>query len=701
MAKPPPTNAQGMIEGTGDVSPGGAYRLQQLKGVMLFGDSIEIDLSKPLKAYGNQYVMAYQARSRAGDGRSYIAYVCEPAFTPRNRMGPAYAAVSNPSLVRLVGSGIGRIPDQHLNRFVFVYEDTLGKPLSDTDTDLALGMKPDRVLEKVFVPLLDVLRDLRNGDIVHGGIRVTNLFDGGKENYDHVVLGECLSLPSSMAQPAVYEPVDRAMAQPTGRGAGSNQDDMYSLGVSLALLMRAKDPMRGKNDAEILQSKMQYGSFTTLMSSEDHLPNSVTELLRGLLHDDRRQRWTIEDTLAWHDGRRLSPKQGIKRLRASRPLDFAGKTYSFPTSLARDMFRHPTEAAQLIDSGEIQQWLKRSLDDEAMFDRFEMAIRLGDDDPRRGPMYFDRLIARVGICMDPDGPVRFRDVSVTGEGLATALAEAFVSGRNLQTYAEIFSGNLLSYWLTVLTDLNIDVVSFVSRFDACRGFMRQQGPGFGLERVLYYLNPDVHCLSPLVNRYYVRTPEELLQALDDLAADKANRPARIVDRHILAFLCVRDRKMAEPYIYDLSSEELFRHALGTLQSLAAIQRFGKVAPVKNLSNWMADFIEPVFARFHDRDTRKDLRKKVEELRDKGDLPRLLAVLDDAELLRRDLSNFRRAMQMHKALVTEKNNLLVRTAQPKYFGRREGREAAIAASGIISMLLLIGVIVLYLNGARIL
>ncbi len=704
MAKDKKLPVPEVVEPAADVTTadvgGSAFKVTLPKGTMMFGESIEIDLNTRLPKYSNAYSGAYAAKSNGPDGRDFIAYVCEPQYTPRNRLGPAYATIANPGLVRLIGSGIGRMPDHGINRFVFLYENSLGKPIVESDQYLCGGMKSERTMEKIVVPMISVLKDLRNHDIVHGAIRATNLFDGGKDNYDHVVLGECLSLPPSMAQPMIYEPYDRAMAQPTGRGLGTNQDDLYALGVTIALLLRTKDPMKGKSDAEILQSKMQYGTYSTLLGSDEHFSSGMLELLRGLLHDDRSARWTLDEVLSWMDGRRLSPKQSAKKLRAARPLEFNTKTYSFPAALARDLYQRPPEAVQLIENGDLYQWIKRSLDDELMLNRFESAVKSADEQGR-GTGYWDRLLARMAICLDPEGPIRYKNISVTGEGISTALAEAFVTNQNLPTYAELFSGTLLSYWMTTLTDLNHDMANFVTRFDACRNYIKQPGPGFGLERILYFLNPDVHCLSPVISRYYARSPEEFLQACEDLASDPARRPPRLMDRHSIAFLCVKDRKVAEPYIYDLSSNEPYRYALGTLQCLAAIQRYYRQPMLKNLTQWMADFIEPVFDRFHDRDVRRDLRKKINEVRDKGDLGKLLAIIDNAELLRTDLLHFRQAMRNYRALVAEKENLSVRVNESQFYGRREGRETSVLVAGVVATLMITGIVILYLSGARIL
>jgi len=699
ITKPAGELIEGADSAHSDVNAGG-FKGTPLKGRMMFGDTIEIDLSTRLAKYSNQYVGAYMAKSISADAREYIAYVCEPQYTPRNRLGPSYASVANAALLRLIGSGIGRIVDQNLKRFVFIYENALGNPIAETDLSVAMGMKAERVMERVVHPIIGVLKDLRDNDIVHGGIRATNIFDGGKENYDHVVLGECLSLPPSMAQPSIYEPIDRALAQPTGRGLATNQDDLYSLGVTITLLIRTKDPMKGKTDAEILQNKMQYGTFSTLLDAGEHISGALLELLRGLLYDDRAQRWTLDEVLSWLDGRRLSPKQSSKKLKAARPMPFNGKTYSYPALLARDLFQRPQEAVQLIDSGDLYQWIKRSLDDELMLLRFDNAVASAEEGGRTGT-YWDRLISRMAIALDPDGPIRYKNLSLTGEGISTAMAEAFVMNKDLTTYSEIFNGTLLSFWMATLTDLNHDVASFVSRFEACRNYVRQPGPGFGLERVLYFLNPDVHCLSPVISKFYARSPEEFLQAAEEIAADTAHRPGRLMDRHSIAFLCVKDRKVAEPYLYDLASNEPYKYTLGTLQCLAAIQRYYKMPPMRNLTQWMADFIEPVFDRFHDRDVRRELRKKVAEVRDRGDLAKLLSILDNAELLRVDLVNFRNAMRQYRALVQERDDLGIRARDIKFYGRREGRETSVIVAGFIATLLIVGVIILYFNGARIL
>lgn len=672
-----------------------------LRGLMRLGEAVEIDLERRLPAYSNNYVGCYAAKSLGSDSRDLIAYVCEPQFTPRNRQGPSYANLSNPSLLPLVASGVGSVQETGVSRFVFIYEDVLGNPIANNDINYCGGMRQDKLMEKVVNPLIGALKDMRDADLTHGAIRPGNLFDGGKENYDNVILGDCLSLPGSMSQPIMFEPIDRAMAQPTGRGLGSNQDDLYSFGVTVALLARTRDPMKGKVDVDVIGHKMQFGTYATLVSPEEHFSSSMVELLRGLLIDDRRLRWTMDDVLTWMDGRRLSPKQAPKKQKAARALSFHGKSYSQPNMLGRDLFTRVQETVQLVESGDLEQWIKRSLEDDLMLSRYLAGIRSAEDQGR-GASFWDRLVSRMGLVLDPTSPIRFKNIAVTGEGISTALAEAFVSKKDITTFKEILSSSLISFWMNILTDLNYDMAPFFNRFETCRNYIHQPAIGFGLERVLYFLNEDVHCLSPAIERFYVRTPEEFLEACEVIAAlpdDK--RPTQMMDRHSTAFLSAKDRKICEPFLFDLASTEPYRHVLGTLQVLASIQRYYRMPNMPNLGLWVAQKIEPLYERYHDAENRKMLRQKIDEVADKGDLSRILSTIDNAELLRTDLLNFRRAMRDYRLLINEKDELIKRLSNVTYFGRREGRETSVILSGIIATMMIIGVIVMYMNGARLL
>ena len=125
------------------------------------------------------------------------------------------------------------------------------------------------------------------------------------------------------AQPIIYDTIPRAIASPLGRGVADYSDDIYALGVTIAALMRVHDIAEGMSDEEIINHKIEVGSFN-FIAGKDRFPAQILELLRGTLNDNPNLRWTFDDIMTWADGRRVSAKQGatLTALKASRPLEF-------------------------------------------------------------------------------------------------------------------------------------------------------------------------------------------------------------------------------------------------------------------------------------------------------------------------------------------------------------------------------------------
>src|SRR6185436_8132594 len=112
-----------------------------------------------------------------------------------------------------------------------------------------------------------------------------------------------------------------------------------------------------------------------------------------------------------------------------------------------------------------------------------------------------------------------------------ALAEAVALKKDLQPFAEMIKEQSVMYWLTEQTDPKVDTGTLISRFDSCRSFVRNNSMGYGIEHCLYYLDPEVPCLSDRVRRYYVRSTEDMLYAFEALSKVQG-RPELFIDRHI-------------------------------------------------------------------------------------------------------------------------------------------------------------------------
>lgn len=663
-------------------------------GTALLDGEIEILIGAPLPYLDKGPVKAYAARKRGDSAENLFAMICEPHLMPRSGEALSYAAVIKPAVTRLVSSGPLYWPPAAAARYGFIFQNNLGRPLIEmAGEENGLGWRQDHVLKSVIGPLVEVLGGLHGAGIVHGNIRLDNIFDGGEKNPEHVILGECLSTPPSYTQPMLYETVERAMYDPIGKGPGLFADDIYALGVSLAIIMRRKDPMQGRTADEITNEKLSQGSYNTLLGKE-RITGPLLEFLRGLLYDDRDQRWTMVEILTWLEGQHLSSRQSTKKRRiAARPLPFNGQSYERQTLLARDLNNNLAEAVQLIDGGGLEQWITRSLDDGNLKERFDGAVESAREFGR-GAGYPERLVCRVSIALDPEGPVRYKGMNLHPQGFSCALAEAVALKKDLQPFVEMISQLAVMYWLTEQVDMKVDTGASISSFDSCRGFVRHNNMGYGIERCLYFLDPEIPCLSDRLRNYYVRTPEDLLYAFE-VISKSPGRPELFIDRHVAAFLSIKDRKVIDVYSADLGAAEAARRIMANLKVLSTIQQRAKMELFPGLSAWFAEIIEPLYGRFHDRELCGRLRKKVEKLKGKGDLVQITLLFDDYETLLDDFNAFRAAMEEYALLRQEEALIESQIEKPEMLSTAPGRRAAAVVSSVLSVIIIIGFGIMFL------
>lgn len=654
-------------------------------GDCIFNDFITISTTGRIPHYDKGSVLAYTAQGSDKYAQNLFALICEDHLTPRTMKANNYAAINNHSLVRLVAAGIVNWAPAGKEKFCLIYENTLGAPLMKEDTYGGLGLKPEIVLNNVIRPIITVFEDMRDKDLVHGNIRAANIFNGGSANFERAVLGECLAIPPSYNQPTMYEPIDRAMTSPAGRGMGTQMDDLYSFGVALAVLMRHMDPTEGMTDDEIIERKMEEGSYSALLG-RDRFTGAILELLRGLLQDDETQRWTLEEVLIWLDGRRLSPKQAHRRSKATRPILFNGQKYFRPEILAKDLGKNPGEVKQVIENGEMEQWLTRALEDKATTARYENALKQSADAGKTAS-HADVLATRLGIALHPTGPIRYKSISIQPEGIGSALSEAYIMKRDMNAYVDFFMHYFITQWIDSQSGNVVDVSSLISKFDGARAYLRHKGIGMGIEKCIYAMNPDVHCLSDKLSKFYVRTPEELMHAYEKLSK-MPSRPIMFFDRHVVAFLSVKDRKNIDPYMYDLNAPEPYRKIMAEMRTLATIQKRSQMGVFPGIGDWMIENLGPVYERFHDSELKEALRKKVERLKGSGDLARILMIFDNPVVYQEDNSNFRRSMRRYYDFEQEVADIERQLRDESSLGKEWGRQIAAICAGILA-----GIIVL--------
>jgi hypothetical protein len=199
---------------------------------------------------------------------------------------------------------------------------------------------------------------------------------------------------------------------------------------------------------------------------------------------------------------------------------------------------------------------------------------------------------------------------------------------------------------------------------------------------------DAPCLSPSFRNYYIKTPEDYFLALNDLC-EKNQAPDRIIDRHVAAFLSVRDRQMIDTYAVDINSPLGHVKALAVLRVLAKIQSRGAMGKVSGLSNWVVDNLSKhLLERLHDRELRVKVDTQLRKMASSGDIVAMAALFESDSALRQDQPLYLQASAQYQNLLNEENVLGYNISHNKRYGHGTGREVASIVSAAASFVIIL-------------
>ncbi|MFV3077521.1 serine/threonine protein kinase [Niveispirillum fermenti] len=662
-------------------------------GPVDLGGRCEIMPGTPLPALDSAGGAAYAARLSRDRKTETFAIVTDRPVPARIEVMSVFRTVENPNIMRLMDWGtVDWTPDGR-RRFVLVFERPGGRRAMQDLSETREPLPDDQIIRTIMPSLLFALREMNARGFTCGAIRPTNLFLKDPAS-SALTIGDCLSTPVGYGQPVLVETIERGMAQPSGRGPGTIGDDLYALGVTLLTLYLGRNPLADLDDEAVLKLKMDRGTYPAL-TSQVRLPQSLVEPLRGLMTDDPRQRWSLSDLDLWLQGRRLSPKQPQIPRRGARPFEFQGEELMHCRALARGLARHSAAAAALIERGDVEKWVRRSVGDETRAEAMQSAISSASAGGR-GASQEDKLVTRVSIALDPPAPIRYRGISVLPDGLGPALAEAIWQNASVQPFAEFVIAQFPHFWVNCQPDFKPEYVPMVQAFDGYRALLEHIGLGFGVERIVYELCPACPCLSPQLRDHYVLTPAELLSALDQIA-QKPNRGRDPVDRHVIGFITTHHKKLNDRLLAPLSNpHDPARRMIAMLTILADVQnRFGP-ARLPNLCGWLVSLMEPVFKRFKNRETREKIKAEVTQVARDGVLDGLVRIVDNIDAIRADDKGFLTAMRQYEGLTRQIERLRQQGADRTGAADGMGRQVAAVVTSIIAGLTMVSTVIYMLR-----
>ncbi len=516
-----------------------------------------------------------------------------------------------------------------------------GEPLmSSMDAQIAPMNAPEitRYLMKPIATLLFALADQR---MAHRNIRPTNLFRAGSEG--PIVAGEFYSAPSGFNQPSIFESIERAMCPPAARGIGDIGDDLYALGATALCLALGRNPAAGVDERQLLAKRAEMGSYAALTMSGKP-PSDIAPVIRSLMHDDPGDRWKLDDLRRWLDSGIAVQPNPVSVARSDRGFEFEDGRYHTRRELALAFGQNWQAAREVAKTDAVERWAERSIKSRDLTDALA-SCRLSTG---KGPRLVsdDLLLSRTILTLDPDGPLRFRDICVMPDGLG-ALAALTPGGTDTAAaFSELILSRLMEVWFANQEKANQASLSSKRDADKMFGILSKTGPGFGIERCAYQLNKSLVCQSPRLKGTNVIQIRDLMEVLDA----GATRGEQQLDRHVAAFLGARYSGSLDAELTEFGNARNGEDALvAQLKIFAAVQFKHGPPRLPNLASLFLAHVDTLLSPFQNVALKQRLRKAAEHVAPTGKLPELLGAVRNSKYLRLDQKGFEQAQRQYRAL----------------------------------------------------
>jgi hypothetical protein len=539
---------------------------------------------------------------------------------------------------------------------------------------------PRRVVE----PLVNGIKSMSAVDIPHRAIRPRNVFFMDEE-MQTIVLGDCATVPPGFDQPPLFEPIDRAMAQPGGRGRGGLADDIYALGVTMVVLILGYNPLARMSEEDVLKAKTEQGSYAAICGNS-RIPIPLLEPLRGMLNDVVEDRWGLDEIEGWLGGRKQASIRLTPIVKSEFPFDFEGRKHLTPRMLARDLARNREKAIETLKDELFMTWLRRGLGDanraEAIKAAFELAA-LHKDEPQGTDDY---LISKCCIILDTRAPIRFKGLSFMPDGFGPAMAVEVLRRGSPQIPSEVLAYEIPSIWYSLQETVFAGASVQQRDYLRMKGFLNIPDPGYGWERCLYEINKTLPCQSELIVKDYVIDIDALLPALD-AAANHVDTKSPPMDRHIAAFIAANFDEDIHPHLKALSAASAETSTIGMLSLLAFLQWKLRLNALFGLSSWVGGLLGPAINTYHSRTKRRDIEKDIPRLVRKGSLPELFDLIDNAENRKSDHDGFAVACAQYAAAEREVRDIEGSGTERQSKAELQGQQAAAVMSIVMSMIVI--------------
>ena len=615
----------------------------------LVKERFEVHFNQALPWLNQNGANAYKVSDRIDTRRELFALVCNNETCPRNSYLPYFKSIEHSNLLKLIEYGIVFDTKQNQDTIVLIYAIPQGGKVLDNLDKLNLKNNPQK-LKSIILSLISVVETLKGYGLTHRAIRPDNLFFKNKE-YNEIILGDCLASFPAFYQPNAYETIESLMSFAFGRGNGTEKNDLYAIGATCLRLLLEKEPLSDISTAEAIRKKIKKGSYAAL-TTEEKLPSNLlnfNNMFKGMLDDNINTRWNFIQIYNFLEGKNQYIGMNIPTEKIKRSLTINGEKCYSAKDVAYNLYLNPTEAWDLIKSKKLLEWIKSGLENEDLYTEAEKICSQINETSSQGI-----VIAEFCLLLDPYAPIHLRDISVFPDGISKAIFYCIRHNINYDNFKDLFLSDLIRNWY--IKQENTRAPSNISEVKIN---INRNDIGYGLDRIIYDLDNDLPCLSPLIGKEYVTNAARVLKALDkNYAAIKGT--ILPYDKNLIAFLRSKLGKKIDGILLDLNSQKESLQISAIIRLYADMQKNYGPIQVINLGQWLSSVSKPIIESYHNLKTQKKVEKSLVKVSKSGKIIEIYQALEDPEIKEKDTEQYKKTKKEIMSLIYEKNKILTQS-----------------------------------------
>ena len=644
-------------------------------------DKYLLHLDKEISDLSNQNCSYYIA-SNPESGEEFYAIVFNRSFNPDLSTILAIMNSDKELFITPIAASFTRLSTNKVKHLVLIvekydYTENLTSKFNE------IGKHNTGYISTVLLPfLISAIKFATENNFNCGVINPNNILYKNKK----LILKEPFVAYPHQMQPMHYLATELLDAHHTGMKTNSNSADIFALGVTILSTYFATNSFTDSAD-EIRENRLNSGSFLALVGKR-RLSDELKNQIKGCLSDNVAERWKIRNLQDWATGMPSSSSQVKINTETFAPISFNAKNYSQFRPLASALYRNWTKALDFFSEDRVIKWIQRGTGKNRIIDNLDELVSR-DYSTKGSSTEKEEKLFKALQMIDPQGPIRYGELSTHLSGINNIAHFAFVNQNKniLNIIIKICLKKLWEDFQKYDLEFNFNESS-IEQLSEISNFYHSSAPGCNIERVIYFLNPHLPCLSPLVFNDYITTPRKLLEYLDKLA--ESNIDKELFDKHIISFLANKVNLKRDLYLQILQqippiTDTHFMHALIVV---VTVLKNIEDMDLPNISSFMANkAYKFINFNINNTNTRKELENKINNASEEADLETILKIIANNKIYEKDQRGYYKACNDVNN-ISKKIRSLANDKDVKQFGIIFGQRITVLISYLLFMVIMI-------------